>query len=148
MLNPVRVHFQKYYLLLKALKVFLPPCINFPINYFVNFASFIFTILERRETGSSDLRVNTSNPACIYLFKISNVNTKIMCEIWSMLKIKTSQDIIDVILVYSWLALNSSHVLLWRFHCWLWRSRCQLRNLWNSFILQKLDQKVPFFLVL
>ena len=46
-------------------------------------------------------------PASIYLFKISNSNTKIICETCSKLIIKTPDDVSDVVQLSLLLTLNS-----------------------------------------
>ena len=47
------------------------------------------------------------------------------CEICSYLTIKTYQnDVIDIVLVSLWLALNIFYNFFYCFCCWLWRSHC------------------------
>ena len=77
--------------------------------------------------------------AGICLFKVSNGNTRTMCEICSKLTIKTRHRCHWRRLMYSLLTLNRFHVLLWCFHCWLWKSKCRQGKLFlNSFPSQHL----------
>ena len=52
-----------------------------------------------------------------------------MCEICSKLLIKTTEDVIDVNLVFLLLTFNTFnrfHILFWCFHCWLLTIKCQV----------------------
>ena len=92
---------------------------------------------------------NSKNPADIYLFKVNIENTRTMCEICSMLTIKTPEQchgevllqpatllkvtlFYDVVLMSLLLTFNRFHklpcfnTLLWCSHCWLRTSKCWL----------------------
>ena len=58
----------------------------------------------------------------INLFKVSNRNTRAMCEICLELIIKTPEHVIIVVLVFLLLTLNWFHTLFSFFYCWLWTS--------------------------
>ena len=77
------------------------------------------------------------SPARIYLFKVSNGNTRTVCEICSNLTIRTAERL-------RWRRcsvfvgnFDIFHILFWCFHCWLWTSKCWLIYIWqgSSFIL-------------
>ena len=54
------------------------------------------------------------------MFKVTNENTRTICEIYSELTIKTPEDVTDVVLVFLSLTLNTCHTLIWYFHCLIW----------------------------
>ena len=70
--------------------------------------------------GTSD--ENARIPADTYVLKVNNWNIKEMCEVCSKITIK----IPDVVLVSLPLPLDRFHTFFWRFHCWLWISKCNL----------------------
>ena len=81
------------------------------------------------------------NSTSIYLFKVNNGNTRILCEISSKVNNKKKTEFKvnnkdnrktfkDVVRVSLLLTLNRFYTLLWCFHCcWLWTSKCRLKNL-------------------
>ena len=83
-------------------------------------------------------------PADIYLFKVNNGNTKIICKIYSKSTIKTTvfhfytpwkRQETKGFLTFSGdiemepflLTLNKFHTLFWCFHCWLWTIKYGMR---------------------
>ena len=68
-----------------------------------------------------------TNPASIYLIKVNNRKTRIMCEICLKLTISKHQNEVNgVVLLSLVLILNKFHVLFWCFHCWIGKGKCQL----------------------
>ena len=65
-------------------------------------------------------------PADINLFKVNNENTRTACEICSSYQKRHQNSIINVVPMSLSLTLNRFYTVLWRFHCWLWASKCQL----------------------
>ena len=62
------------------------------------------------------------SPASINLLKVSNKNTRKICEICSKLTMKTP-DVIDAVLVSLLLTLNGFRTFFWCFYCWT--RKCQ-----------------------
>ena len=60
---------------------------------------------------------NQPNPAGICLFQVI-METPEQSEIFTKLTIKTSE-------WCHWLCLNKFLTWFWRFHCWLWTSKCR-----------------------
>ena len=73
-------------------------------NIWVFFFHFSFNASKKRK-----------KTADIYLFKVNNGNTGIMCEICSKLTIKTPEcQLVSLLLTHT---LNSIHTSFWCFHC-------------------------------
>ena len=75
------------------------------------------------------------------LLKVSNRNTRTLCEICSMLTTNTPE-------LRHWrhsgvllLTLSRIQTLLWYFRCWIWTSRCRLGSVWITNIW---STKIPF----
>ena len=68
-------------------------------------------------------------PSNIHLFKVNNGDTSIMCQICSELTLKKlgrrywPRSVIFVVVNFE----HIPHIVL-QFHCWLWRSKCQMRG--------------------
>ena len=76
-----------------------------------------------------------SVPPDIYLFRVNNENIKTMGEICSNLGINGTSEqrqnyVIDVFLMFLLLILSRFFTLFRCFHCWLWKSKCQVGWLW------------------
>ena len=99
---------------------------------FSSTSKFTTTTLEQRLLwiGFVHWIVYTFMPLSQQIFTCSewtNVNTKAMCEICSMLTLKTAeQRYWDHFLVYLLLTSDKFCKLFWCFHCWLWTSECRL----------------------
>ena len=77
-----------------------------------------------------------TNPASIYLIKVNNRKTRIMCEICLKLTISKHQNEVNgVVLLSLVLILNKFHVLFWCFHCWIGKGKCQLGSQKKKFLL-------------
>ena len=75
-----------------------------------------------------------TNPASIYLIKVNNRKTRIMCEICLKLTISKHQNEVNgVVLLSLVLILNKFHVLFWCFHCWIGKGKCQLGSQKKNF---------------
>ena len=72
--------------------------------------------------------------AVIYLLRVNNENTRILCEICSKSTIKSPKQRV-VVLVSLLFALNRLYKIFWSFCCWLWTSTC--RSWWCRKLLPK-----------
>ena len=70
-------------------------------------------------------------PVGIFLLKVNYWNTKITCKICSKLSIKASER--RHCLVPLLLNSNRLQTLVWYFHCWLSKSKCQLSKTFLAF---------------
>ena len=59
----------------------------------------------------------------IYQFKVSNRNTREMCEIYSKAKNRLQNNTINVVLMSSLLNVNIFQTFFACFHCWRWAGR-------------------------
>ena len=90
-------------------------------------------------TGFWFLKTSWKVSFCIHLFKVDTVDTRIMYQICSKLTIKKlGWRYWPRPGVFMLLTLNVFHTLFWRFHGWLWRSKCQIRGEGSWYLWQNL----------
>ena len=86
------------------------PCFG-PIGVRFRLFQLQYTLIIQFQQASNSSKLTVSN--------------RKRCEICSNLTIKTYQnDVIDIVLVSLWLALNIFYNFFYCFCCWLWRSHC------------------------